>query len=125
MSLSTRPERTNDTTARNDGCNNMVEWSIFCPVTGERHGEAWACGSCLAQNPRAGSSREPEVDSEQEIDPDDPVSIMDLTSEPDTIDLVSENESEPGLEVVDLVSESEAILELEVTWKLSIQTSHN
>jgi len=75
------------------------KWSAFCPATGQRHGEAWACGSCLAQNLRASTSSrvsEPEIE-EPEV-------------EPEVIDLVSESEPEVAdtlePEVIDLISEA-------------------
>lgn len=34
----------------------MPSWSKFCPNTGQLHGSAWSCGSCLAENPRPRAS---------------------------------------------------------------------
>jgi hypothetical protein len=28
----------------------MPSWRPYCALTGEPHGDAWACGSCLAQD---------------------------------------------------------------------------
>jgi hypothetical protein len=88
----------------------VPKWSAICPATGEPHGKAWACGSCLGQRPRASTSLpgDTEVDSvsepavsETEMEP----GVIDLVSdsEPEVIDLVSDSE----LEVIDLVSDSE------------------
>jgi hypothetical protein len=80
----------------------VPKWSAICPATGEPHGKAWACGSCLAQCPRASTSSpgDTEVDSVSE-----PEGVTDVVSdsEPEFIDLVSDSEPE----VIDLVSDSE------------------
>jgi hypothetical protein len=63
---------------------------------GEPYGEAWACGSCLAQRPRASTSSpgDTEVDSVSEPAVSETEGVTDVVSdsEPEVIDLLSDSE---------------------------------
>ena len=88
----------------------VPKWSAICPATRELHGKAWACGSCLAQHPRASTSSpevnsasEPAVSEAEGVTEAERVTYVVSHFEPEAIDLVSDSE----LEVIDLVSDSE------------------